>query len=273
MKKTITIIVMNLFALVIHAQGGTKFEKIEKEIVGSSKLTVYYAIEANTGKKVKTGQTVLQILGAKSKYVDVTEDQYITYNNTNVGKIADHHTFAESLKINRNYAYNGVIFKDFSTSTLLVQELVALTTYQYQEPIPKINWKIVKDTKEILGHSCQKATTTFRGRLYTAWFAEDIPISDGPHLFTGLPGLILEISDAKKDYRFTATGIETKNEEVYLVINPAIVKVSRADYQKANKNFHIDPGAALQGKVYSEPGKVYQTSGAKSWPYNPMELE
>lgn len=34
------------------------------------------------------------------------------------------------------------------------------------------------------------ATTQFRGLTYTAWFALDIPINEGPWKFHGLPGLI-----------------------------------------------------------------------------------
>lgn len=45
-----------------------------------------------------------------------------------------------------------------------------------------------------MGYSCQKATTTFRGREFNVYFAKDIPIADGPWKLNGLPGLILEVA-------------------------------------------------------------------------------
>jgi len=72
------------------------------------------------------------------------------------------------------------------------------------EKLPHFNWVIEKDTRTILGHTAQKATTSFRGRDYEAWFAQDIPIPDGPYKFHGLPGLILEISSKDGKYKYLA---------------------------------------------------------------------
>ena len=46
------------------------------------------------------------------------------------------------------------------------------------------------------------AVSDFRGRRWTAWFAPDISISDGPWKFSGLPGLIMEAYDTENHYRF-----------------------------------------------------------------------
>jgi len=43
------------------------------------------------------------------------------------------------------------------------------------------------DTLTVAGYVCQKATCLFRGRDYTAWFSNDIPISNGPWKFGGFP--------------------------------------------------------------------------------------
>lgn len=57
------------------------------------------------------------------------------------------------------------------------------------------NWKLHKETKKIGDFNCQKATIKFRGRNYTAWFTNEIPIRYGPWKFQGLSGLILEVYD------------------------------------------------------------------------------
>ena len=60
------------------------------------------------------------------------------------------------------------------------------------EKTPRIIWKISKESQKILGYTTYKATTKFRGRNYTAWFAPDIPYNYGPWKLSGLPGLILK---------------------------------------------------------------------------------
>ena len=83
--------------------------------------------------------------------------------------------------------------------------------YKVNETFPKMNWELSEkkeDTKKINNYLCNKATLKFRGRYYVAWYTTKIPISFGPWKFTGLPGLILEIYDTTKTYRWTATKIK-----------------------------------------------------------------
>src|SRR5690606_23297125 len=58
--------------------------------------------------------------------------------------------------------------------------------YRYVEPY-KFKWRILPDTMSIGAVLCQRAETTFGNRKWIAWFAPDIPISDGPYKFGGLP--------------------------------------------------------------------------------------
>ncbi|UOU97954.1 GLPGLI family protein [Chryseobacterium daecheongense] len=64
----------------------------------------------------------------------------------------------------------------------------------------KINWTISDETKNVQGYKLQKATTTFGGRNWTAWFSKDIPFNEGPFKFRGLPGLIFEIQDSNNNF-------------------------------------------------------------------------
>ncbi|SMO33635.1 GLPGLI family protein [Chryseobacterium rhizoplanae] len=64
----------------------------------------------------------------------------------------------------------------------------------------KIAWNISNETKQIQQYTLQKATTKFGGRNWTAWFCKDIPFNEGPFKFSGLPGLIFELSDTKKNF-------------------------------------------------------------------------
>ncbi|MDV7699361.1 GLPGLI family protein [Chryseobacterium soli] len=81
----------------------------------------------------------------------------------------------------------------------------------------KINWTIFPETKIIEGFKVQKATTTFGGRNWIAWFTNDIQIQDGPYKFCGLPGLILNIGDEKGDHVFNLIGSKKLNDEPLLM--------------------------------------------------------
>lgn len=81
-------------------------------------------------------------------------------------------------------------------STILFNE-----PYIVHDPLNNLNWQIKKETKDILGYNCLKATTLikiddFRGKQefeVICWFTKEIPSSFGPSTFNGLPGTILEM--------------------------------------------------------------------------------
>ncbi|EPH11328.1 hypothetical protein HMPREF9713_01814 [Myroides odoratimimus CCUG 12700] len=273
--KNIFILIVIVFSTVntVKGQKSKGFPKIETEIIGQSKLSVYYQLNDNSTNQKKSGETVLQILDSKSKYVDVTEDKMIDYNNKHFLGTVSNENFGEALKLLKQYVFSGTIIKDFEKSKVIIHRDISGYKFQYEEGIPKIEWKIGKEQKEILGYQCTKATAKFRGRDYIAWYASELPISDGPFLFTGLPGLILEVRDTKNEYVFMANGVERKNEDVYIALYPKVTKTDRESFRRGDKNDHLDPGASLQGKIYTEPGKMANTSGMKSIPYNPIELE
>ena len=77
--------------------------------------------------------------------------------------------------------------------------------YTTQQTLPQ--WEILPEQKDIAGYNCQCARTDFGGRTWTAWFATDLPVSDGPWELCGLPGLILEAYDAEGQFHFTCIEI------------------------------------------------------------------
>ena len=70
------------------------------------------------------------------------------------------------------------------------------------------NWKLCGGEKTICGYPCKKATTTFRGRTWTAWYAPELPYSDGPWKLCGLPGLVLEANEAEGKIAFNCKKVE-----------------------------------------------------------------
>lgn len=90
----------------------------------------------------------------------------------------------------------------FFTAEKLIQE------YIVEEETPKIDWKIERDTMSFSGVKCQKATASFKGRNWIAWFAPELPFANGPWKLNGLPGLIIDAHDDKKEVLFQFAGFE-----------------------------------------------------------------
>jgi GLPGLI family protein len=75
-----------------------------------------------------------------------------------------------------------------------------------------ISWELLNETKNINSFNCQKARGNFRGRTYTVWFTNDIPVSLGPWKLNGLPGLILEATDSLNQFQYFAEKVELQME-------------------------------------------------------------
>lgn len=70
------------------------------------------------------------------------------------------------------------------------------------------SWQLQDGDSIVCSYPCHKATTTFRGRTWTVWYTLDLPYSDGPWKFCGLPGLVLYAYDSEDKFRFNCIGIE-----------------------------------------------------------------
>jgi GLPGLI family protein len=99
------------------------------------------------------------------------------------------------------------------------------------DEIPKINWVINKSNhKTINDFKCFQATAEFRGSIITAYFTFDIPISQGPWKFKGLPGLILEIisNDSKFIWTISKLNFPASNTKENLTLTDSIKKSSKS---------------------------------------------
>ena len=158
----------------------------------------------------------------------------------------------------------------------------SLPRYGYQETIPDIRWNLCDEYKSILGYKCQKATCSFRGRSYIAWYTSDIPLKMGPYKFSGLPGLILSISDTNKEYDWECVGLARGNDKTtinkYTYTEKNIV-VARDKIRKDVQRFCQDPAGYLATSGMSgdlnSGGKDYSLASGDlpPEPYNPIEKE
>lgn len=92
-------------------------------------------------------------------------------------------------------ATNGVYYSNIKEDLFLHETVSFNESYLITTPFNELDWEIHDETKEILGYTCIKATTTleypFNDFPTTVWFAPELPFPFGPKEFRGLPGLIL----------------------------------------------------------------------------------
>lgn len=139
------------------------------------------------------------------------------------------------------------IFKNYKENELVLAEKVFEYKLKYKQDLKTIDWEIQPENKEILGFSVQKATGSFAGRNYVAWFAPELPFLDGPYKFSGLPGLILEISDLKNHYHFSLTALQELANPVDKLLNLDNYKaVSQKELDQLRDDYDRDPVGTMQ---------------------------
>lgn len=123
-------------------------------------------------------------------------------------------------------------------------------------------WKISAEKKKISDFEVQKATAEFAGRKWTAWFTTEVPLQDGPYKFSGLPGLIVQISDETGSHKMELKGIkkmtEVPAEEIDMkgkeipFTKKKPLDVTRKQYVKQLQQYENDPVQGMR-EILSRP--------------------
>lgn len=79
-------------------------------------------------------------------------------------------------------------------------------------------WTITGEEMKIGVYNCRKATLTKDGREWTAWFTTDLPHRGAPRNFNGLPGVVLQVTDADKEVCWYFNGLVENLEDDILHI-------------------------------------------------------
>lgn len=159
--------------------------------------------------------------------------------------------------LERSGRYGSFIYKNYPEGKITETAYFEMQDWRYEEDWEKPEWEISDETKEILGYQCFKATADYRGRRWTAWFAPEIPVQDGPWKLCGLPGLILEAVDNHREFHFIANGLMQNgiSEVGFLCYREkrGVRKVTRDKFfnswwKYANSNFGAKMAAMFGGK-------------------------
>ncbi|MCS3533081.1 GLPGLI family protein [Chryseobacterium sp. JUb7] len=133
--------------------------------------------------------------------------------------------------------------------TIDIFDKILNTTYEFQAQ-EEIKWIIINETKTIGAYKCRKATGRYRNKNITAWYTEEIPISEGPYTFKGLPGLVVEAYDDKYFFHFIFVGLSNIKEPIISIRNT--VKTDYIKFIRKRNDFQNDP----VGAYFSATGKT-----------------
>jgi GLPGLI family protein len=115
------------------------------------------------------------------------------------------------------YGMDIAYYKSYKDKLFITEKDLMGKLFFVKDEFKSLNWVISSETKKIGNYNCQKATakivenevvvddhksTNFfedksnnEEKIITAWYTIEISISNGPSLYWGLPGLILEIEE------------------------------------------------------------------------------
>lgn len=287
MKKTILLFTLVACAFA-SAQGQTiqlkgqaiSQDSIAKLIVDNAKYRVYYSMSYSNDPafvEEKTECQTLLLIGSE-------HSAFLDYNELRADSILNMSAKTDqNAEEAINKAMSVIKFAKFKTVTLKNYPQKKDYTFQihvtprekhrYTDPV-QISWTLDDGTKEIAGYSCKRASCSFRGREYAAWYTTEIPLSEGPYVFDGLPGLILEISDTQGHYLFTINGMtQVKGYDPIYLKTKNVVNTTREQTRKTIRNLMENPATITQsmnGRIEISAENLVKV---KAKPYNPIELE
>ncbi|MBV8325018.1 GLPGLI family protein [Chryseobacterium sp.] len=142
------------------------------------------------------------------------------------------------------YSFYGKIIKNPAENSYLSIESVMRNLYKVPYQF-NTTWTLLPGTKKILKYECKNASIEFAGRKWIAWYSSEIPLTDGPYKFRGLPGLILEISSVDGDYTYTLRGLQKSAPSSNLIL-PKAIAVNTKELMKLKENTAKDPAASFR---------------------------
>lgn len=164
------------------------------------------------------------------------------------------------------------IYKNYPAGRLTHTEKICQDWFRYEEEMPSFDWELTDSVATVLGYECQSARCKFRGREWTVFYTEDIPLTDGPWKLHGLPGLIMKASDADGHYTFECIGIKSKADRPITIYKVPFNKTDRKGYYDARHRYEINPYAYFEATTGGHIPVTDDAGNPSLDAYDPMEL-
>jgi len=123
-------------------------------------------------------------------------------------------------------SFKNRVYTEINKNRIVFEKSLVNKDFIVQRECYKFNWEIKDAKKNILGYNAQLATGNYydkitnKDKIVKAWFIPSIPISIGPDIFMGLPGLIGEVE---------IQGATVTMSEIKSIINLEVKKINTSE--------------------------------------------
>lgn len=259
MKKLFSIVFIAAFAITNAQETANRF---------FYELT--YAPNKDSLEKKNKEMTILDITKDKSIYRDylaVSQDSILKVEVEAMQKAG---TFKDLSKTIKQPKFAHVITKTYPSMDVSYADYILQDKVSYKDEKP-FDWKVSSDKAKIGEYNTQKATTSFGGRNWIAWFTTEVPFQDGPYKFKGLPGLIVKVEDDAKNYSWELKGnkkIADYNPESYseklmkqFGQGKNNIEVKREKFEQMYAAYKKDPFGSVRSQLSQIPADAKMPDG------------
>ncbi|HAP96060.1 GLPGLI family protein [Epilithonimonas hominis] len=180
---------------------------------------------------------------------------YVTIDSTNITKGQNSQLWDTSTPVivrNKN--------SNINSNYILINDVFVYDTEN------KMDWNLGKETKKFENYTLQKATSSFGGRQWIAWFCKEIDIPEGPYKFRGLPGMIFQIYDDKNNFEFTLVksfklNSTYKTPFIQSFYGQKPIKTTQENIDKMLMNEYKDPYHDTREEFKKNPNSTFSING------------
>lgn len=282
MKKLFIIVVYMFMSFTVHAQITAPFPQDlqKKSAIDTARYKVTYNLKYKNHPVDKNYLSDVRNVYIGKHYVRDFSD--IIFHFDSLCTEASRHGAMTRSNIQGNPWPIELIVEGGKKADIKYRMPLQTGVLNFQQDLPQFNWKFIEGTDTIIGYPCSKATVSFAGRNYTAWYTQEIPLPFGPYKFGGLPGLILRIQDSEEQYIWEAIGFERSNAQILTYKYEGEKKCSVEEASKTIARIFKSPLSFISasmggGKItmLDKNGKVKKSNDADSYtiPYKSLEIE
>ena len=106
-------------------------------------------------------------------------------------------------------ATDNVVMTDMSKKTVNSVKQIYEQKFNVTDSMRVLKWVIKDEIRTIANYKCRKAVSKICDSVYVvAFYTDDIMVSGGPEMFSGLPGMILELAIPRLYTTWVATKVE-----------------------------------------------------------------
>ncbi|WP_299207986.1 GLPGLI family protein [uncultured Dokdonia sp.] len=127
-----------------------------------------------------------------------------------------------------NKVYKNLDSNEFVKIAHLIEKTVTVS-----DQLIDFKWIIKDEVVSVGDYSCKIAEGVYNEKKITAYFTDQINISEGPDVYQGLPGLIVKLDTSDKTY--LVKDIIIKKENTQIDIPSSKESINRIEFEKLKK--------------------------------------